>query len=643
MLALAAIFCITSANAQEPVAAVDQSNILPFVKLAKVADGGIGDLLLGSLYDVRADVPERLNIQYWENFLEIQNTTNRWVACHLRFRSFRKSIEVWDKIILLSPYDVFWSYLTEPATGGVRIASSDWATLANSGLISQDKSTWVGEWSELFDTSLLEANGYTENLQQELEYGEIEVIGLWALKEFPDKPAYHTLAGIGVEDTYKEDGFGLNVYDILYDQWCGTAGDTVTGSFSDSPQRPWIYGGTERCRINADYGLLYDCPNVLKGSLELGDTVTGQYNLYNLFALKNFRTDLCVYHPRDREDGDNFFDEVGTIETFQLGAFLHRDLYCGGAIVYPIAALRENSQRCYLPTNFTFLDKAWHLNPDNATSAGATLRDGNSLIPFIHFPDVMPGDITGWLAWWVGELSESFNAPWSLWTVELALAKLDAWTFYLNGDTFNNNMPLVTDVNVAFPTKYLHYNWEDFPSWPTHGVFGSCGQYITAVNGFRDGVKSAWDKIYNGPIEVQGRIFDVDQNWVVFPPGSSPYVEPIPVLPHEVNIVRVGDPDDILDTDYGMGQIWFDTWQQLYPGRNVPDYYLDGKALTADSLIGSLIEAHLNIPDSFISNLLPMIGITTRIHSVGGIAVYRSATAPHQYVPLFDIFDRITW
>ena len=140
-----------------------------------VAPGGIGDLLLFPIYDV-TETDERVGIP-WENYFVIQNTSEDWVACHLRFRAGTKSIEVYDHILLLSPYDVFFADMVRTSGGGVTITSSDTETLRNSGIIKADETTWNAQ----FSTELLTNCGYTDDLLTETERGYIEVIGLWSL------------------------------------------------------------------------------------------------------------------------------------------------------------------------------------------------------------------------------------------------------------------------------------------------------------------------------------------------------------------------------------------------------------------------------------------------------------------------------
>jgi hypothetical protein len=66
-----------------------------------VAPGGQGDALLGELYRVDYD-------SSYVTFFTITNTSDKFVEIHVRLRSGKYSIEVWDKEYILTPYDKIW-------------------------------------------------------------------------------------------------------------------------------------------------------------------------------------------------------------------------------------------------------------------------------------------------------------------------------------------------------------------------------------------------------------------------------------------------------------------------------------------------------------------------------------------------------
>jgi len=198
-IAMSIGFALTPASAVE----IDQG-FDPHYPYMWVDPGGIGDLLLFSLYDVR---PVDGRGPFWENYIAIENTSGKWTAFHLRFRAWKKSIEVYDHVILLSPYDVFWMTLslasevgdtTYPCddaqecpngferyeAGDVLMYSGDLETLYNSGLIYEKLSQTY--WLDKFQDSLLVFNGFDSGPdgsapKSEMQAGYIEAIGLWQL------------------------------------------------------------------------------------------------------------------------------------------------------------------------------------------------------------------------------------------------------------------------------------------------------------------------------------------------------------------------------------------------------------------------------------------------------------------------------
>jgi hypothetical protein len=243
--------------------------------------------------------------------------------------------------------------------------------------------------------------------------------------------------------------------------------------------------------------------------MEMGDAVTGMYQLENFVALSSFRTDGV--------SGD------------------HRDDLAGGAIVYPVDLLIPGG-RCY-----TTSTTAWYLNPDWATTVGPTLRDGDD----------------------VDKTATLFSSEWSLNEVEAALAKSQIWGYYLN-DAFGAEID--TDVVLTLPTKHHHFLFatttSPWPYWyddPVYEYYDICDIYWDYINDFRAEIADEMDDIDNGPVFIGGKIWDTDENSVGLSPAPSPTPHGWVTLNHELNVVRVGD-EGILDTDFTHGQFLLKEW-----------------------------------------------------------------------------------
>ena len=509
-----------------------------------------GDLLLGYLYDVR-QAPER--DAGWENFMVIQNTTNAWVAAHLRFRSYQNSIEVWDHIILLSPNDVFWMSLTRNASGGLHLYSMDTHTLLNSGLIESGT-----EYSATVSTQLLSDCGYTSDLAAASEMGEFEVIGLWRINN-----TSHNINNVVTPALTDLNGDGaINALDILRKVWPDP----------DNKERP------------ASPAPLVDCTNSLVGSMELGDIVTGQYKLYNLASMMDFRTDSSAAY--------------------------HRDGYASGVILYPDSLLFG---RNYYATE---AEPAFYYHPDWATTTGATLRDGDSLV-YDH--DGTPN--AEGLCVVAGGL-DPFNAAWSMLTVEKRFYVDNVYGFFMEG-AFNSN--IMTDAVLAFPTKYLHYlhhkvgkscsklaSGEQWPSWEGSG---GVGPYNDSVIKYRKAIKSQWDAVANGPVLLETfDIWDTEQNKPQAISGPSPHPVFDVRIPAEVNVLNVVN-DIFAPVFQGADEDPFDAGQFQLGGFAFNAQQRDYRALSTDSNYASQMAG-------------AVLGATIRIHEMEGSSIFRSTMAP---------------
>jgi hypothetical protein len=312
----------------------------------------------------------------------------------------------------------------------------------------------------------------------------------------------------------------------------------------------------------------------------MGDVVTGNYQLSNMVAVAGFRTD-------------------GT-------GGRHRDQNWSGVIGYPVELLLPGS-RCY-----TTSLPAWYLNPGVNTTVGPTLVDGDAWGPLGFFEN------DGW----------EFNAGWSPWALEEGLWSYERWAYYYNANgEAPFNADIKTDVYATFPTKHQHYWFRflnaaktDYIPWPWFdgSNFTNCGVYWNEVNDRRATIKASWDSIMNGPCFVVGGIWDSDQNQEKLSPAPSPSPWVVPVLPEEVNVVRVGAPG-LLYTDYVHGQFMLTDW--IFPS--------DQRAALINYTPG---------PTDF-----PMLGLTARIHSnPGSPYVTRSAMSPMQFKSYIDIYTDFT-
>ena len=182
-LTLAILFGLA---AQVQATSYDPTNLVQPINALRMNQGGQGDALVGEWYraTVGTNFQGELDNANFLTYVSIVNTSNDWVAAHVRLRTGRYSIEAIDFPILLSPKDVFWFQFEgvgTAATGltGVRIWSADTKTVISSGLST------TGVWENNLSNSIL--NAFTslpadQKGVQELAIGYIEVIGLWKLE-----------------------------------------------------------------------------------------------------------------------------------------------------------------------------------------------------------------------------------------------------------------------------------------------------------------------------------------------------------------------------------------------------------------------------------------------------------------------------
>lgn len=541
-----------------------------------ISPGTIGDVLLFSLYDVREDADFRTD--YWDNFLVIENTSGNWTAVHLRFRAYKKSIEVWDHVILLSPYDMFWADIHRTAgTGGVTIWSDDENTLRNSGLYYGTPAPSGHLWEDNFKTDLMVACGFADDLA-ETEYGEIEVIGLWSLSVPVADPGDLTKLPNGVEDTHTlsdvvrdlyngtlpdvttpEPVGTVNVYDLmfgLYYEWAPPYAPPAWYGCSTSPldhsdtawnagwetylnanvlinacEAPQIFCSNNVACDGVEREAL-DCGNILTGAFEMGDVGNGRYELQNFVVLRDFRTDTV--------DGRG-----------EINNGFHLDRFGGGEIVFPptvmsnvmsVATYTRNPITGAADGRFSGAVTnipAYYLNSTWTSTYGAGLNHGDNVIA-LNSPVVAP-----------------FNNIWSLDDVENAIAKTSVWFHYFNDFLYTPGVwdyRYITDISVSFPTKHFHWFFNLWPWWQQFYAAETPSEYFDDVTQYRRLIANNFEEFFdNGRIYADSKIWDDNEDLYTPDPitGPSPITHENVIIPHEVNYIRVQetDPDGLLYID----------------------------------------------------------------------------------------------
>lgn len=590
--------------------------------------GGMGDLLLGSAYDVRALTATNgvgLNTTVtrpttWENFIEISNTSNSWVAFHLRFRSASKSIEVWDHIILLSPYDVFWlSVQRDKDHGGMKLYSSDTQTLLNSGLITGTATAY--SWSIYGqDTSLLRDCGYIDDEMLESEMGYVEAIGLWSIASTNHSISAIATAGYTAATT-------PNVFDLLYYMWGSGGVSVTTGRISGD--RPLVYGYSRpiTSTVLTNYQFV-DCPNVLRGSIEMGDPDTGAYQTDNFIGVKSFRTSTT-------STGINHRDGYGGAANSTVSN--------GGVIGYPIM-LALGGSRAYTvgglgsaPLGSNPREIAWYANADVATTAGPILKDGDCDTSLLYGgikhasdPIVVVGDPST-------NSDYGFNSPWSLFDLEHAFDVDELWGFYLNSKATDTPF-IAINKSIAVLTFFTKHDHFLFAGWLTGAVgtgsstgissimdsassrlksslwafwngeginYSIAETYAARINTERALVAAKWLAINGAPGYAKVRLLDMNQNVRAEVPGPSPSPWAPNFLPDEMNMVDFGDVTGILKYSLTAGQFGIGSWQ--FDADEYASYF------TCDFLF-------------------PVIGMVIRDNYKGTGALHRTSSSPYQFL-----------
>lgn len=101
-----------------------------------VAQDGLGSVLLYPYYTVRADGGGN-STAYYDTLISVVNTTTSFKAVKVRFLEGKRSAEVLDFNLFLSPRDV-WTGAVTRTSDGARLVSSDRSCVVPNGLFSTD-------------------------------------------------------------------------------------------------------------------------------------------------------------------------------------------------------------------------------------------------------------------------------------------------------------------------------------------------------------------------------------------------------------------------------------------------------------------------------------------------------------------------
>jgi len=522
-----------------------------------IVPGGIGDELNG-LYDVRALIdPVTLETERenWQNFITIENTSGNWTAVHLRFREHKCSVEVWDRVILLSPHDVFWVALKQNATkDGVELWSTDSDTLLNSAMIFAPLGAGE-EWRDTFKTALVDEIGSDTN--RDISYGHFEVIGLFQLSMIPgftEPEDVHDLSLV-VQDLYPTaltpDGF-INIMDVLR-----AAYYDFDDAGNPQPDLGWLTKNPADLVIDADEApnpgwtrTVNDCDNVLAGNFIWGDLVSAEMGMENMVASIDFRMDD---------------DDPGWV--VNTNSMIHRDGHFSGAIVFHPKVVNP-----YLLPDLFDSSPSFYLNPDWATHVGGPMSAGAARLGTLTAAGI------GVVCTTAGTPNANrFNDTWSHPDVDLAYDKAAIWYNYFNESPFDAGEVYTTDVMLSFKTKYLNSVNCTFPFWNEKDeedglVYPSLADYYLDVKTARAGIACNGDDVC---FEVS--VWDMDENNPPDgPPVSSPGEWRYPLcLDDETNLMRFNsDPGamtnpTLLYSPFEMGHFRIDNFYD-YALRYLP-------------------------------------------------------------------------
>ncbi|RKY41976.1 MAG: hypothetical protein DRP81_08000 [Candidatus Omnitrophota bacterium] len=500
----------------------------PVQARVEISNTDSGQVVIFPYYDVERDVECLI--------YNIVNTTPYWLQGHLRFREGKKSIEVLDFDIILSPHDVFlFMALGEGYFGKPGFYSADSNTLAYSSerlrgvkeftsgavfcvvdpatgaCVSEDPNRLADPNEPKvagipFKLDRLKAVGFSEDDAKELikrGYVEFVVEGMieddWMDYDDDDKPDYPTLLQAAIRDSRDINLWGVadwrpltgpqNVAHCFYPGF-PIPGLTIGGNQAYAPVNP-VFGIVHYYDVTAFTGY-------------------GQ----NAFQLVNWRTppDPELYPCHWIDLGYQPADAVNVISGITNGLILHEDN------LFNISAQTNLANPFY--------------RPDWTTTTGTTIAFGDDL------------DINAA----AGNIEDVWG---SVDEIETALYNaMDPWIGGLFFSAEIGGLQTMTEVNLTFITKYYHFNTDllyDHSnrcgtwtySWrnPSDRAIGRCISRNQTVH--YNGVSLA-----NQEIDIQKmKIFDTFENPLV---GVSP-IQP-PPLDKEAGLYQIGVDADYFDT-----------------------------------------------------------------------------------------------
>ncbi len=377
--------------------------------------GGKGDALFSEAYRaVETD-------EGFVTFFSIQNTTDDWLAAHVRLRSGRYSIEVIDFPVLLSPRDVAWfQFGTESDTNGtltgVYLKTWDSETAEYSGFGSPNNTDWTqegGAWSaDLSDHLLLQfdqlkdVDGENYTSVRELTQGYIEVFGLFRHSNPFDQNFFELMGALASADPANDDVWGNP----------GIVEDP-TGA------NPVVHNAMD---VGKD----------LQGQVFMGDFTSGVYSGTRMRALANFRINVNATANSTAVNPPQFWYRDHWRANSNPPAFLQPEQTINrgtGTIIY------------------NYHNDPAYSNPDWATHFGPTWNDGADYWGALGYG----GGINAFQNQNPMIGVHPLDASWSVDEVDDALLKRQISSSYFNGGFDTTETFSLTAVTAI--TKYLHH------------------------------------------------------------------------------------------------------------------------------------------------------------------------------------------
>jgi len=504
---------------------------LPAAGRVEVSSTDAGQVIIFPYFDLERDVDCLV--------YNIVNVTDYWVEGTLRFRDGKKSVDILDFSIILSPHDVFlFMAVGSGYFGKPGFYSADPNTLAYSHAFLKNVADYtpgavfhtVPEGGDLSDPTVLKeagipfkidrlvSLGFTEDEANELiKNGYIEFIvkgmieNKWMDYDLDGKPDYPSLLQAAIHDS-----MDVNLNGVA--DWIpGTGPQNVAHCFYPGFPIPGLFiDGNQACApVNPVFGIVhyYDV-----------NTFTGYGQ--NAFQLANWRTPPDQNYPCHWTDlGYQPAGAVNVISGVTNGLILHEDnlFNIGG----------ENN-----PFN----------RPDWATPQGVTIAFGDDL------------DKDG---------RNNVEDVWgSVDEIEQALYNImDPWVGGLFFSATVGDIDTMTRAVLTFPTKYFHYNlpllychdgratWASLLNFPLRRT-SSSDYNINVAGGLHWFFNPYPPQPGTAPPSVltkATRSQDIDVSWMkIFDTFENPITGVSPIIPEPL-------PKEAGMYDIGPGAEYFDT------------------------------------------------------------------------------------